>query len=72
MDAYLVKHGPGKYEAGHVEETPKGWEVRYERVDGNTKQGKVCKLLKNKLLKICIFFVANTKRNQVCSQSRIR
>lgn len=45
MDAYLIKHGPGKYEAGHVEETPKGWEVRYERVDGNTKQGKVCDIL---------------------------
>lgn len=44
MDAYLVKHGPGKYEAGHVEETPKGWEVRYERVDGKTKQGKVCNI----------------------------
>lgn len=43
MDGYIIKHGPHKYEAGHVAETPTGWEERYERVDGNVKQGKVCK-----------------------------
>ncbi len=42
MDSYIIKHGPNKYEAGHVGETPSGWEERYERVDGNVKQGKVC------------------------------
>jgi len=41
MDAYLIKHSPTKYEHGHVEETPFGWEQRYERVDGHVKQGKV-------------------------------
>jgi hypothetical protein len=45
MDGYMIKHGPNKYEVGHVGETPTGWEERYERVDGKVRQGKVCNFL---------------------------
>lgn len=41
MDVWVKKLSPTKWEVGHVEETPTGWEQRFERVDGQVKQGKV-------------------------------
>jgi len=41
MDIWLEKTSPSRWENGHVEETPNGWEQRFERVDGDVKQGKV-------------------------------
>ena len=45
-DLFIEKKSPHEIEFGHVSETPKGWEERYERQnhshDKNRHQGKVC------------------------------
>lgn len=44
-DLYLEKKSPVEIEFGHISETPKGWEERYERQNHDHKvnrhQGKV-------------------------------
>lgn len=42
-DLYLEKKSPLEIEFGHISETPKGWEERFERQnhDVNRHQGKV-------------------------------
>lgn len=37
----MIKRGEDSWEGGHIEESPSGWEERYDRVDGIVKQGKV-------------------------------
>jgi hypothetical protein len=54
-DMYMAQHSPDEIEFGHVCETPKDWEQRFEKINfrENTHQGKVLRIFFLSLLLVC-------------------